>query len=258
MGQAKDDLVRNHHSHVEPNETPNPQGAARVFIAGEFVNDWGHLDCMLVMARAYRAIGCGAFLAVSDLNVAMLFFAADDSALLQAPILRVFQHPSRHHVAVLNFADLWCGVVYADPTALAMATNGWIGPLAQTGPKLLAYVNAPTVVLSTRVLNIPTLFVGGTFDIPPAMSPLPTFRKSTGFPEQKLALAREAEAVENINSVLSRFQRPALEHLRELFLAEEVKLTTLPELDPLGLRLTEQCFGLTFTLPTDYLISDDA
>ncbi|GAB2574601.1 hypothetical protein GCM10027066_17370 [Dyella jejuensis] len=61
---------------------------------------------------------------------------------------------------------------------LAAATEAWIALLTGMGPKLLVYVNAPTAVLAARALRIPTIFVGGAFDIPPATSPLPIFRQA--------------------------------------------------------------------------------
>ncbi|MFK2902263.1 hypothetical protein ISP15_18190, partial [Dyella jejuensis] len=207
-------------------DTPNPQGKGRVLIAGEFANNWGHLGSMLAMARAYRATGHEVVLAVSDLNAATrFFFSADDFPLLQAPILRIARHPAPHQGGALNFADQLWGLGYADPAGLAAAAEAWIALLTGIGPKLLVYVNAPTAVLAARALRIPTIFVGGAFDIPPATSPLPIFRQAADLPEQELAVIREAEVVENINSILRRFQQPDLEFLGELFTAKDVRLT---------------------------------
>jgi hypothetical protein len=243
-------LGRRQQSRVEPSDTLKPQGAGRVLIAGEFANDWGHLGCMLAMARAYRATGHEVVLAVSDLNAATrFFFSADDFPLLQAPILRIAQHPAPHQGGALNFADLLWGLGYADPAGLAAATEAWIALLTGISPKLLIYVNAPTAVLAARVLCIPTLLVGGAFDIPPAAPPLPAFRQAVDVAERELAEHREVEIVENINTTLSRLQRPAIESLSDLFPAEKVRLTTLPELDPFGARLQEQYVGPIFALP---------
>jgi hypothetical protein len=255
MHQAKDDLVRDQQSRDEPNDTLKAQGAVRVLIAGEFANDWGHLGCMLAMARAYRAAGHEVILAVSDLNAARFFFAADDFLLLQAPVLRITQHRAPHQGTALNFADLLWGLGYADSNALAMAADAWITLLTEIDPALLVYINAPTAVLAARVLGTPTIFVGGAFDIPPATHPLPIFRPVADLPEQKLAVTREAEVVENINSILGRFQQPAIGFLREFFPAERAKLTTLPELDAFGPRGAEQYVGPVFALPAAYRVS---
>jgi len=231
-----------------------PQGAGRVLLAGEFANNWGHLGCMLAMARGYRAAGHEVLLAVSDLNAARFFFAADAFPVLQAPLLRATAHPAWHKGPAVNFADLLWGLGYADAAALAATTDAWIALLNKIKPELLVYINAPTAAVASRVLGIPTIFVGGAFDIPPATRPLPVFRQVIDLPEQELAALREAEVVESINSILKRFQQPALEFLGELFPAEEVRLTTLPELDPFGSRLTKQYVGPVFTLPTVYRI----
>lgn len=249
MWQAKDGLVRSQQSRVEPSNTLMPQSAGRVLIAGEFANNWGHLGCMLAMARAYRAAGHEVVLVVSDLNAARFFFSADDFPLLQAPVLLVTQHPAPHQGAPLNFADLLWRLGYADPVALAAATEAWVALLTQIDPTLLVYVNAPTAVLAARVRCTPTLFVGGAFDVPPTLTPLPIFREAADLSAQELAMLREAEVTENINSILSRFQQPALKFLGELFTAEQVRLTTLPELDPFGSRLKEQYVGPIFALP---------
>jgi hypothetical protein len=254
MWQAKDGLVRSQQSRVEPSDTLMPQSAGRVLIAGEFANNWGHLGCILAMARAYRAAGHEVVLVVSDLNAARFFFVADDFPLLQAPVLRTIQHRAPHQGVALNFADLLWGLGYADHTALVMATDAWIALLTEIDPTLLVYVNAPTAVLAARVLGTPTIFVGGAFDIPPATHPLPIFRQIADLYEQELALIREAEVVENINSVLGRFQQPAMGFLGELFPAERVKITTLPELDPFGPRSAEQYVGPVFALPVAYRV----
>lgn len=249
MWQAKDGSVQSRQSRIEPSDTLKPQSMRRVLIAGEFANDWGHLGCMLAMARAYRAAGHEVLLIVSDLKAARFFFAADDFPLLQAPVLRITQHRAPHQEEALNFADLLWGLGYADASALTVATDAWIALLTEIDPALLVYVNAPTAVLAARVLGTQTIFVGGAFDIPPATHPLPIFRQVADLPEQELAATREAEVVENINSILRRFQRPDLEFLGELFTAKDVRLTTLPELDPFGPRPLEQYVGPIFTLP---------
>ncbi|MFK2902230.1 hypothetical protein ISP15_18025 [Dyella jejuensis] len=58
--------------------------------------------------------------------------------------------------------------------------------------------------------------------------------------------------MENINSILRRFQQPDLEFLGELFTAKDVRLTTLPELDPFGPRPPQQYVGPIFTLSKVY------
>lgn len=254
MQQILDHLARGRDPRAETGNPLKAPGAGRVLLAGEFANNWGHLGCMLAVARAYRAAGHEVLLAVSDLNATRFFFAADDFPILQAPVLRATGRPSQHQGLALNFADLLWGLGYADAVALAATTDAWITLLTQVEPELLVYINAPTAVVATRVLHIPTIFVGGAFDIPPAMSPLPVFRQVTDLAEQELAAVRETEVVENINSILRRFQRPVLEFLRELFPAENVRLTTLPELDPFGPRPEEQYIGPIFTLPSIYRI----
>ena len=255
MRQILDHPARDHERRAAASSDPlTQQGAGRVLLAGEFANNWGHLGCMLAMARAYRAAGHEVLLAISDLNATRFFFAADDFPVLQAPILRSTERPARHKGPAVNFADLLWELGYADAAALTATTDAWIALLNKIKPELLVYINAPTAAVASRVLGIPTIFVGGAFDIPPATRPLPVFRQVIDLPEQELAALREAEVVESINSILRRFQQPALEFLGELFPAEEVRLTTLPELDPFGSRLREQYAGPVFTLPTVYRI----
>jgi len=64
MWQAKDGSVQSQQSRIEPSDTLKSQGAGRVLITGEFANNWGHLGCMLAMARAYRATGHEVVLAI--------------------------------------------------------------------------------------------------------------------------------------------------------------------------------------------------
>lgn len=251
MQQPSDHGVRGRERTVTAlDQSLTTQGAGRVLIAGEFANNWGHLGCMLALARAYRDAGHEVLLAVSDLNAARFFFEADAFSVLQSPILRSTEHPVRQEGPAVNFADLLWGLGYSDTAALTVATEAWIALLAQIEPELLVYINAPTAAVAARVVGVRTIFTGGAFDIPPAARSLPVFRKMPGLPLAR----REAQVVEKINQQLLLHQKPLISRIIDLFPEKQVNLTTLAELDPFGPRPAKQYVGPVFTLPTIYRI----
>jgi UDP:flavonoid glycosyltransferase YjiC (YdhE family) len=102
-------------------------------------------------------------------------------------------------------------------------------------PDVVVLDYAPSARLAARVVGTPCVLVGSGFVIPPALDPLPPF-PGLSWATDNRASESERRVLERVNAAMKALRGPRLDALRALFDADQVILTTLPELDPYGAR----------------------
>lgn len=190
-----------------------------------------------------RERGHESLLALRELrNLAQLDGSAD-FGILQAPVwlAQVNGLPE----PPLNYSEILLRCGYHDAASLTVMLRAWCKLLEMLHPRAVVLEHAPTAALAARVLGIPALAVGGTFNIPPRQSPLPGMRPWLSVPQERLA-ASDRMVLGAVNGALANLGAAPLDAMSELFDNAECLLCAFPELDHYPARRGGQYFGPLF------------
>lgn len=205
---------------------------ANILFAWELGANLGHLTRDLPLARACRAAGHRVVMAVPNLRAAVKFLGPEKFTLVQTPLLK---SSIKRSTSPVNYADMLLHEGYDDVDALAAALTGWEGLFDLAQPALLVYNHAPTALIAARTRGIPVMMIGTGFEVPPLVSPLPSFRPWQDIPQEILTQAEQV-ARSHINPQLAGRGQGAIAYVSDLFAIPPIQLTTFPELDPFGPR----------------------
>ncbi len=210
-----------------------------VVLAWELGGHYGHLFRLLPLARALRERGLEVSLILRDLSLVGKHLPSADIRMFQAPI---WQHRSHGLNEPLNYAELLARHGYLDSEVLASLTNGWRNLLGLLQPDLLVCDHSPTALLAARSLDLPRVNFCNTFELPPAMSPMPSLRPWQEVPVSRLEQSEE-RVLSSINNVLTKFHCAPLPTLAALFEAEASYLFSYGELDVYPQRMEGNYVG---------------
>ncbi len=204
---------------------------ARVLIAWELGEAFGHLARCLRLAEGLVARGHAVTLALKDIRLPAGPRLAPGITVLPAPLTLQAGAGGRSPV---NYADMLSVGSFADAQDVAARLNAWQGILTLLRPDVMVADHAPTALLAARLAGIPHLAIGNGFAIPPAIAPWPSIRPWETASDLDLTTAEE-----RVDRVLGAAQK-ALGHttavrVRELFGSHDI-LDTFAELDHYGAR----------------------
>lgn len=217
---------------------------ARILIAWELGEAFGHLARCLRLAQGLVARGHGVTLTLKDVRLPAGQALTPGITVLAAPLTPQMGAGGR---APVNYADVLRVSGFADARDVAARLNAWQGLLALAGPDVLVADHAPTALLAARLADIPHLSIGSGFANPPAASPWPSIRPWETVSDQALATAEIG-----LDHVLDAAQK-ALGHtrmvrVRDLFGAHDI-LDTFAELDHYGARPEGRYVGPIVSVP---------
>jgi hypothetical protein len=218
---------------------------ARILIAWEFGENWGHLSRDLPIAKGLHAAGHEVICAVADTQIGAQILQGSGVTYVQAPIVRRPLQPPR---PLVNHAEILMQGGYDQPGSLGGLIGAWLGLLDIYRPDILVIDYAPTAVLAARVRGIPALLAGTGFELPPDEAPLPTFRVWETVSRERL-LRTEELVLGHVNRVVVERGVAPLRRVAELFHGKKRILTTFPELDHFGERADGDYVGPVFSLP---------
>lgn len=125
----------------------------------------------------------------------------------------------------------------ADEQGLRSMLRAWDGILATTAPDLVVADYAPAASLMARG-RIPLIITGNGFTAPPGdMRRFPLLHRVT--PPRW----NEDQTLQTVNRALQSLNRPALEHLPQIFAGDAQIILTFPVLDPYDLQRSEGLAG---------------
>ena len=213
----------------------------RLILAWELGGGFGHAMPLAQLAGALLARGHEVHLVWRDLSLSGAALgkleSSPDLHLWQAPVwpttLGGLPEPASH-------AEILLRAGFLDDGRLRGLVQGWRSLFTTIRPDLLLADHAPTALLASRGLEMRRALMGTGFFIPPARSPLPSFRDWEPVPAARICAA-EADALASCNAVLHALKCGPLNALHELFQVDEVFLLGWTELDHLtGLREREE------------------
>lgn len=217
---------------------------ARILIAWELGEAFGHLARCLRLAEGLVTRGHGVTLALKDVRLPAGQRLEPDITVLPAPLT---PQAGAGRNPPVNYADVLRVSGFADAQDVAARLNAWQGIVTLIRPDVLVADHAPTALLAARLTEIPHLSIGNGFAIPPAVSPWPSIRPWEAISDQALSTAEE-----RLDRVLDAAQK-ALGHamtvrMRELFGTHDI-LDTFAELDHYGVRVQGRYVGPIVSVP---------
>jgi Erythromycin biosynthesis protein CIII-like, C-terminal domain len=220
-------------------------GMARILIAWEFGENWGHLSRDLPVAKRLADAGHEVICAVADTRIGTQILDGSAIRYVQAPIVR---RPIRAPKALISHAEILIEGGYDQPGILRGLIGAWLGLLDVYGADAVMIDYAPTALLAGRIRGVPAVLAGTGFELPPDTAPMPTFRVWETVSPERLLRAEEM-VLRHVNQILDEGGAAPLRRLAEVFQGGTRILTTFPELDHFGERPEETYAGPVFSLP---------
>lgn len=217
---------------------------ARVLIAWELGEAFGHLARCLRLAQGLVARGHSVTLALKDVRLPAGKAPASGITVLPAPLT---PQAGAGGSPPVNYADVLRASGFADARDVAARLNAWQGLFSLVRPDVLVADHAPTALLAAGLADILHLSIGNGFAIPPAVSPWPSIRPWETVSDQALTAAET-----RLDHVLDAAQK-ALGYtrtirVRDLFGAHDI-LDTFAELDHYGARPDGRYVGPIVSVP---------
>ncbi|MEF2250118.1 nucleotide disphospho-sugar-binding domain-containing protein [Ralstonia solanacearum] len=205
---------------------------SRILFAWELGANLGHLARDLPVARRLREQGHDVAFAVKDVRVAEQILSPARLPFVQAPM---FMPGAPNRQAPASYAEILIGAGYGNVAGLSARVRAWTALFAMHGTQTLVVNHAPTALLAARAMGLPAVLTCIGFELPPAVSPLPSFRAWENIASERL---RQADAVvlNSLNAILAGHGREPMQRVADLFSGVAAALTTFPELDHYGAR----------------------
>lgn len=199
---------------------------ARVLMVWEMGAGLGHMDRMLVNARALRARGHDVHMALKDLSRAHARVVVDGFTVMQSPLwLPPLANPPR----LGNYAAALAAAGWLSAPGLAGLVTAWRTLFALDQPDVVICDHAPTALLALRGQRLPVLAVGNSFEIPPPgdyFVPMAYWEPA----EHSRCAAYDALLLAPANQALGLLGDEPLKRLPDLFKGVQSVILSLPEL----------------------------
>jgi hypothetical protein len=186
----------------------------------------GHIDRMLMSARALRARGHDVRFVLRDLSRAHGRVASEGFVIGQAPIwLPRMAHPPR----LGNYAVVLAAAGWMDPGGLAGLLCGWQDIFDRVQADVLICDHAPTAMLASRGSAMQVWAIGNSFENPPSGDHFPSMQLDNPADAARIA-QYDATLLAPANKALGLVGKAPMARLTDLFSHTRVAIASLPEL----------------------------
>ena len=200
---------------------------SRITFAWELGMSYGHISTLLPFARRLKQHGHQVSLVLRELhNTSRL--VGEGMQVFQAPVWlpRMTGLPE----PPLNYSEILLRYGYFDPDGLAGLVMAWRSLFDTLDSDVIVADHAPTALLAARSMGLAAVTLGTGFYKPPRQSPLPNMRPWMNVPLGRLEQS-DALVLDNMNTILAGYGKPAMQSVGELFDIDENFLCTFAELD---------------------------
>jgi UDP:flavonoid glycosyltransferase YjiC (YdhE family) len=217
---------------------------SRILFAWELGANLGHLARDLPVAEVLRKQGHEVLFSAKDLRVAEQVLSPAGFKFVQAP---GSASTPQNGYAPANYSEMLIGGGYDDVLGTLARVKAWATLFDFHRTDVVVINHAPTALLAARALGLPAVLTCIGFELPPAVSPLPSIRPWDSIPIKRLQQA-DSVVLHTFNSVLDRFGQAPISRVADLFTNLPTVLTTFPELDHYGARSDVLYVGPVSTL----------
>lgn len=199
---------------------------SRVLMCWELGANMGHMDRMLISARALRTRGHEVMFVLKDLARSHGRLVSEGYVVLQAPVwLPRLAHPPR----LVNFSAVLAAAGWLDAHGLAGLLSAWRNLFDLCRPDLIVCDHAPTAMLAARGRGKPVATIGHRFEVPPHIDTFPAFNYWDAGDRAECARS-DARVLASVNQALGRLGDAPLPRLTSLFDGVRCLVASLPEL----------------------------
>ncbi|MGQ9368774.1 glycosyltransferase [Azospirillum sp. ST 5-10] len=215
---------------------------ARVLLAWELGDGFGHVTRLLPIARRLREAGHECLFAMRSLDNAHTVLAADGFPLLQAPYAVPRPLPGAKSQGMQSFGDILAAVGFADLPRLGALVAGWQALFDLARPALIVADYSPGTCIAAYG-RLPVVNVGDGFVLPPGhLDHMPTFHdKPPCVPEERLVAA--------VQDLQRHRGAPVPPNLPAVLAGTDQFVVTLPELDFYATKRLQPAIGPLQPLP---------
>ncbi|HEY0836692.1 MAG TPA: nucleotide disphospho-sugar-binding domain-containing protein [Azospirillum sp.] len=215
---------------------------ARVLLAWELGDGFGHVTRLLPVARRLRAAGHDCVFAVRSLDNSHVALAPEGFTFVQAPFAIPATAPGKEKEPLSTFGDILATVGFADVNRLMPMVAAWQGLIDVVDPALIVADYAPGACLAAYGTR-PVVNIGDGFVLPPPeLDRFPPFRDSPPRTDEAMILAA-------VQEVQRRRGRPVPPTVPSILAGSGVFVITLPELDFYGQHRRQPAIGTLTPLP---------
>lgn len=198
----------------------------RVVMCWELGANMGHIDRMLMSARALRARGHEVLFVLKDLSRTHARLVTEGYDVLQAPIwLPRMVNPPR----LVNFSAVLAAAGWLDASGLAGLLSAWRKLFDLSRADLVVCDHAPTAMLAARGRGVPIAAIGNCFEIPPHGDVFPAMNYWDRSDAAECARS-DARVLAPVNQALALLGEAPLPRLTSLFDGVRCMAASLPEL----------------------------
>jgi UDP:flavonoid glycosyltransferase YjiC (YdhE family) len=198
---------------------------ARILMVWELGSGMGHMDRMLVIARALRERHHDVRFALRDLSRAHSRIAAEGFMMMQTPVwLPHMGNPPR----LGNYSAILASAGWLSPPGLAGLIVGWRSLFSLIKPDLIICDHAPTALLAARGQDFLTLAVGNSFEVPPVGDHFPPMAYWLEGEEERCP-TYDSIVLTSCNEALKLLGDQQLKKLPDLFSHAHQAIVSLPQ-----------------------------
>ncbi|MFG6417073.1 glycosyltransferase [Roseateles sp. DC23W] len=199
---------------------------SRILMAWEMGANMGHIDRLLLTARALRSRGHEVSFVLRDLSRAHARIAAEGFAIGQAPVwLPKLANPP----PLSNYTTVLAAAGWLDAPGLAGLISGWRRWYEVLQPDVLICDHAPTALLASRGLGMSVWTIGTSFEVPPRGAHFPPMAHWEPCSGSRSA-TDDATLLPAANQALALHGLAPLARLTDLFDGCHQAIASLPEL----------------------------
>lgn len=217
---------------------------SRILFAWELGANLGHLARDLPVAEELRKQGHDVLFVAKDLRVAEQVLSPAGFGFVQVPATA---NAPQNSYAPANYSEILIGAGYGDVLGTLARVKAWATLFNLHQTEAVVINHAPTALLAARALGLPVVLTCIGFELPPAVSPLPSIRPWESIPVERLQQA-DSVVLHTVNTVLDKYDQAPIPRVADLFVKLPTVLTTFPELDHYGPRTDALYVGPVSTL----------
>lgn len=131
----------------------------------------------------------------------------------------------------VSYAELLWNAGFHNVISSLSTVQAWIKIFQSEKPSVLLADLAPFAILAARIVGLPTVVIGSTFNLPPPFSPQPFLPVGKGGLKSPILESLELRTLHSINTILKMNNRPGIAAVHQMYDHAQAFLSGLPSLD---------------------------